>query len=355
MHVPLAEPLPQEFFARDPLRVARDLLGCRLSHGGVTVRLTEVEAYAGAADPGSHAFLGRSPRNEVMFGPAGRLYVYFTYGMHFCANIVTGVEGEASAVLLRAGEVVDGHDVAAAAPARVPSARPGPRPGPARDDAGPRARAQRHGPGRPARRRPGRPRPEVLVEPSLVRTGPRVGVSGPGGDGVDLPLAVLGRRRPDRERLPPRSPGARRGLDPRSATAWAVRRDLGRASRRRRRAPGSPCARPDGIRGEAGVDGGQREVGDPGLVEVEQAGGDLVLAVQRGAEHRRVVAVHRDDDAGLAHGPDRVLLDPLDDARRDVARGADLERDAVLGEVREQRAGPAPTTCRGRSARRPAG
>ena len=135
--VPLASPLPPEFFARDPLRVARDLLGCRISHGGVTVRLTEVEAYAGAADPGSHAFLGRSPRNEVMFGPAGRLYVYFTYGMHFCANVVTGVEGEASAVLLRAGEVVDGHEVAAAAP------RPGFRPrdlargpGPAGDDAG---------------------------------------------------------------------------------------------------------------------------------------------------------------------------------------------------------------------------
>ena len=104
--------LPQEFFARDSLRVARDLLGCRVSHGGVTVRLTEVEAYSGAADPGSHAFLGRSPRNEVMFGPAGRLYVYFTYGMHFCANIVTGSEGEASAVLLRAGEVVDGLGVA---------------------------------------------------------------------------------------------------------------------------------------------------------------------------------------------------------------------------------------------------
>jgi DNA-3-methyladenine glycosylase len=87
--------LPPEFFARDVLDVARGLLGCRVTHAGVTVRLTEVEAYAGAADPGSHAFRGRSPRTEVMFGPAGRFYVYFTYGMHFCANIVTGVEGTA--------------------------------------------------------------------------------------------------------------------------------------------------------------------------------------------------------------------------------------------------------------------
>jgi DNA-3-methyladenine glycosylase len=95
--------------------VAPALLGCHLVAGGVTLRLTEVEAYAGqGADPGSHAHRGETPRNSVMFGPAGRLYVYFTYGMHWCANVVTGPEGEASAVLLRAGEVVDGLALARA-------------------------------------------------------------------------------------------------------------------------------------------------------------------------------------------------------------------------------------------------
>jgi DNA-3-methyladenine glycosylase len=92
--------------------VAPQLLGAILRHGDVAVRLTEVEAYGAADDPGSHAFRGRTPRNAVMFGPPGRLYCYFTYGMHVCCNVVTGPDGEASAVLVRAGEVVEGLAVA---------------------------------------------------------------------------------------------------------------------------------------------------------------------------------------------------------------------------------------------------
>jgi DNA-3-methyladenine glycosylase len=94
------------------LEAAPRLLGARLTHAGVTVRLTEVEAYDGENDPGSHAFRGMTARNEVMFGPPGHLYVYFTYGMHHCCNVSCGPEGRASAVLLRAGEVVDGLDLA---------------------------------------------------------------------------------------------------------------------------------------------------------------------------------------------------------------------------------------------------
>jgi DNA-3-methyladenine glycosylase len=106
----------RRLLARSPPEVARRLLGARLSHstpeGSVTVELTEVEAYAGEVDPASHAFRGRTPRNGVMFGPAGVLYVYFSYGMHWCANVVTGDDGGASAVLLRAGRVVAGVELA---------------------------------------------------------------------------------------------------------------------------------------------------------------------------------------------------------------------------------------------------
>ncbi|MEU4688686.1 DNA-3-methyladenine glycosylase [Actinoplanes sp. NPDC023714] len=92
---------------------ARLLLGWRLRANGVTVRLTEVEAYSGLGeDPASHAHRGVTNRNAVMFGEAGRLYVYQIYGMHFCANVVCGETGRAAAVLLRAGEVVDGLETA---------------------------------------------------------------------------------------------------------------------------------------------------------------------------------------------------------------------------------------------------
>ena len=129
----LGNRLERRFFARDVGVVARDLLGqvlvAHTPDGDVGVRLTEVEAYAGRDDPASHAFRGPTARNAVMFGPAGHLYTYFVYGMHWCANIVTGPDGDASAVLLRAGEVVLGQDIARArrpAVARTPMLARGP-------------------------------------------------------------------------------------------------------------------------------------------------------------------------------------------------------------------------------------
>lgn len=108
----------------DPLVVARTLLGCVLesstSEGVVGVRLTEVEAYRGMDDPASHCYRGRTARNDVMFGPPGHLYVYFVYGMHFCANVVCLLDGVPGAVLLRAGEVCSGIELARA---RRPAAR----------------------------------------------------------------------------------------------------------------------------------------------------------------------------------------------------------------------------------------
>lgn len=92
--------------------VAPRLLGWVLRHGDVAVRLTEVEAYAGPADPGSHAYRGRTVRNAVMFGPAGHLYCYLSHGIHTCANVSVGPDGTASAVLMRAGEVIDGLELA---------------------------------------------------------------------------------------------------------------------------------------------------------------------------------------------------------------------------------------------------
>ncbi|GAB6897981.1 DNA-3-methyladenine glycosylase [Kineosporia succinea] len=106
-------PLPRSFFDRDPLVVAPALLGAILRNGPVDVRLTEVEAYLGQGeDPASHTHRGKTPRNAVMWGPPGHLYVYFTYGMHYCANLVCRPEGVSGGVLLRAGEVVAGLDEA---------------------------------------------------------------------------------------------------------------------------------------------------------------------------------------------------------------------------------------------------
>ncbi len=174
------------FFARGSDVVARALLGCVISTGGpagrVSVRLTETEAYHGSTDPASHAFRGPTGRNAVMFGPAGHLYLYFVYGMHWCANVVTGVPGEASAVLLRAGEVVAGVDLARE---RRPAERSVARlaSGPARLasvlgwGAGAAARAALGGdlcrPDGPAVIR----MPDSDLPPAAISTGPRVGVA----------------------------------------------------------------------------------------------------------------------------------------------------------------------------------
>jgi DNA-3-methyladenine glycosylase len=114
--VPLTTPrLPRGFFARDPVVLARDLLGRVLFYktpeGLLAGRIVETEAYTGEADPASHAFRGRTTRNAVMFGPAGHAYVYFTYGMHYCLNVTAEAAGTAGAVLLRALEPLAGVEI----------------------------------------------------------------------------------------------------------------------------------------------------------------------------------------------------------------------------------------------------
>jgi DNA-3-methyladenine glycosylase len=177
-----APPLVQRAaLAVDPLDAARLLLGCELvadtADGEVRVRVVEVEAYRGQDDPASHCYRGRTPRNAVMWGAAGHLYVYFVYGMHFCANIVALDEGRAGAVLLRAGEVLSDPGVAHV---RRPTAR-------GRDAElarGPARLCTLLGIGRehngvdvldPAS--PVRLEPGERVPADAVRTGPRVGVA----------------------------------------------------------------------------------------------------------------------------------------------------------------------------------
>ncbi len=179
--------LPRAFFDRAAFEVAPELLGQVIEHeaadGTVAVALTEVEAYAGMLDAASHAYRGPTRRNEVMFGPPGHAYVYFTYGMHFCVNLVCQAEGTAAAVLVRAGRVIDGEQLARARRAARRSAAP-------RSDDRDLAR----GPGRlcqalaidaatggadvcdpasPLRARRGEP-----VPPGVIRRGPRTGVRG---------------------------------------------------------------------------------------------------------------------------------------------------------------------------------
>ncbi|WP_156724412.1 DNA-3-methyladenine glycosylase [Streptomyces apocyni] len=178
-------PLTRDFFDRPVLDVAVDLLGRilvrRTPDGHIELRLTEVEAYDGPSDPGSHAYRGRTARNAVMFGPPGHAYVYFTYGMWHCLNVVCGAEGTASGVLLRAGEITVGADLArprrqsarkdkelAKGPARLATALDVDR---TLDGADLCA-----GPDSPLAILTGTPTP-----PDQVRSGPRTGVSGEGG------------------------------------------------------------------------------------------------------------------------------------------------------------------------------
>ncbi|TPW76675.1 DNA-3-methyladenine glycosylase [Schumannella soli] len=181
-----------ELLRRPSVEVAPQLLGAVLHGRGVSVRLTEVEAYLGVGeDPGSHAHRGPTPRTRPMFGEPGHLYVYFSYGMHTCANIVCSPPGSASAVLLRAGEVVDGLDTArerrSTSRGDVDLAR-----GPARltvalgialaDDGAPLD-------GEPFALE----LPSAPVPASRIHAGPRTGVSGDGGtDAYPWRFAIAG-------------------------------------------------------------------------------------------------------------------------------------------------------------------
>ena len=191
--VPLSpDPIAAALLADDPVSVAPRLLGAVLHGRGVSVRLTEVEAYRGADDPGSHAFRGMTPRTTPMFRGAGVVYAYFSYGLHTCVNLVCGAEGSAAGILLRGGEVVAGE---AEARRRRAGARP------------PEAILHRdlaRGPARLAQAlgvllsdsgtvlAPASSGGALVLDPAggartaAIRQGPRVGVSGPGG-GPEFP------------------------------------------------------------------------------------------------------------------------------------------------------------------------
>lgn len=200
------------WFERDPIELAPMLLGGVLrradASGSVALRLTEVEAYRGSDDPGAHTFRGKTARNATMFGPGGHVYCYFTYGMHHAVNIVAGPEGHGWGVLVRAGELVEGHELAAErrhvrrstriagelarGPGNVAQAL-----GATLVDDGATLALRRDGAGDRDDLGDGltaadgvetvRWTFEPAALPPAHRTGPRVGVSGPGGDASAYP------------------------------------------------------------------------------------------------------------------------------------------------------------------------
>jgi DNA-3-methyladenine glycosylase len=107
----MCQPLPASFYDRDALDVARDLVGTRLRHGPVTVRITELEAYRWPHDTANHCHKGRTARNAAMWGPPGHAYLYLCYGLHHMLNLVTGPEGQGAAVLVRAAEPLEGLEL----------------------------------------------------------------------------------------------------------------------------------------------------------------------------------------------------------------------------------------------------
>lgn len=187
------QPVTREFLARDVLDVAPELLGCVLERtdgeGRVAIRITEIEAYAGERDPGAHSYRGQTKRNSTMFGPAGHIYCYFTYGMHHALNLVVGLPNQPYGCLVRAGEIIAGTELARA-----------------RREARPHKTALpdwalARGPGNVAQSFganltndgdslfDGQWRLFVPADGTVLphSTGPRVGVSGPGGDGAAFP------------------------------------------------------------------------------------------------------------------------------------------------------------------------
>lgn len=185
--------LDASFFAHSPVDVAPKLLGLTVTHAGVTLRITEVEAYYGAVDPGSHGFKRRTERNSALFGPPGTCYVYINYGIHRALNLVCGTDGESAGCLVRSGEIIDGVEIARER--RMAGAREG---APIPKDA-----HLARGPGNLAKALAIEPvlggtpvvgpdarvivrRPDDHVVPEYL-TGPRVGVSGPGGEGETFP------------------------------------------------------------------------------------------------------------------------------------------------------------------------